>query len=146
MQVMIMNAKEALAQRKWFIVDAQGRVLGRMATEIGKVLRGKHKPTYTPNMDAGDFVIVVNARGIKLTGKKLEDKIYYRHTEYPGGIRERSATEMLNEKPEQLVRLAVKGMLPKNRLSRKLMTKLKVYAGAEHPHEAQKPQPLAIEA
>lgn len=143
---MIMNAKEALAQRKWFIVDAQGRVLGRMATEIGKVLRGKHKPTYTPNMDAGDFVIVVNARGIKLTGKKLEDKIYYRHTEYPGGIRERSATEMLNEKPEQLVRLAVKGMLPKNRLSRKLMTKLKVYAGAEHPHEAQKPQPLAIEA
>lgn len=146
MQVMIMNAKEALAQRKWFIVDAQGRVLGRMATEIGKVLRGKHKPTFTPNMDAGDFVIVVNARGIKLTGKKLEDKIYYRHTEYPGGIRERSATEMLNEKPEQLVRLAVKGMLPKNRLSRKLMTKLKVYAGAEHPHDAQKPQPLAIEA
>ncbi|MBM4261346.1 MAG: 50S ribosomal protein L13 [Deltaproteobacteria bacterium] len=139
-----MNAKEALAQRKWFIVDAQGKVLGRMATEIGKVLRGKHKPTFTPNMDAGDFVIVVNARGVKLTGKKLEDKIYYRHTEYPGGIRERSATEMLNEKPEQLVRLAVKGMLPKNRLSRKLMTKLKVYAGAEHPHDAQKPQPLAI--
>lgn len=143
-RVMIMNAKEALAQRRWFIVDAQGKVLGRMATEIGKVLRGKHKPTFTPNMDAGDFVIVVNARGLKLTGKKLEDKIYYRHTEYPGGIRERSATEMLNERPEQLVRLAVKGMLPKNRLSRKLMTKLKVYAGAEHPHEAQKPEPLTI--
>lgn len=140
-----MKTKEALAQRKWYVVDAEGKVLGRMATEISKVLRGKHKPIFTPNVDAGDFVIVVNARAIKLTGKKLDDKIYYRHTEYPGGIRERSAAEMLKQKPEQLVRLAVKGMLPKNRLSRKLLTKLKIYSGAEHPHDAQKPQPLAIE-
>ena len=141
-----MNKEEALSQRRWFIVDAQGKVLGRMATEIAKVLRGKHKPIFTPNQDAGDFVIVVNARTIKLTGTKLEKKIYYRHTEYPGGIRERSASEMLEQKPEQLVRLAVRGMLPKNRLSRKLLTKLKVYAGAEHPHMAQKPEPLTIEA
>ena len=140
-----MKTKEALAQRKWYVVDAEGKVLGRMATEISRVLRGKHKPIFTPNVDAGDFVIVVNARAIKLTGKKLDEKIYYRHTEYPGGIRERSAAEMLKQKPEELVRLAVKGMLPKNRLSRKLLTKLKVYPGAEHPHDAQKPQPLAIE-
>ena len=109
-------------------------------------MRGKNKPIFTPNADAGDFVIVVNARGIKLSGKKLEQKIYYRHTDYPGGIRERTAAKMLAEKPEALIRLAVKGMLQKNRLSRKLVTKLKVYAGPEHPHEAQKPQPLAIEA
>jgi large subunit ribosomal protein L13 len=141
-----MNTKEALAQRQWYIVNAQGKVLGRMATEIARVLRGKHKPIFTPNQDAGDFVIVVNASGIKLTGKKLEKKIYYRHTEYPGGIRERSAAKMLEEKPEELVHRAVKGMLPKNRLSRKLITKLKVYAGPEHPHDAQQPQPLAIEA
>jgi large subunit ribosomal protein L13 len=140
------KTEDALAQRKWYIVDAQGKVLGRMATEIGRVLRGKHKPIFSPNLDAGDFVIVVNARGVKLTGKKASDKIYYRHTEYPGGIRERSAAEMLIEKPEQVIRLAVRGMLPKNRLSRKLLTKLKIYAGSEHPHMAQKPQPLAIEA
>jgi large subunit ribosomal protein L13 len=138
--------EDALAQRKWYIVDAQDKVLGRMATEIGRVLRGKHKPIFSPNLDAGDFVIVVNARGVKLTGKKASDKIYYRHTEYPGGIRERSAAEMLIEKPEQVIRLAVRGMLPKNRLSRKLLTKLKIYPGSEHPHMAQKPQPLAIEA
>jgi large subunit ribosomal protein L13 len=140
---MTMNKKEALSQRRWYIVDAQDKVLGRMATEIAKVLRGKHKPVYTPNQDAGDFVVVVNARALKMTGTKLEKKVYFRHTEYPGGIRERTAAQMLNEKPEELVRLAVKGMLPKNRLSRKLVTKLKVYAGPEHPHEAQKPQPLA---
>ncbi len=141
-----MKTEEALAQRCWFVVDAQGKILGRMATEIAKVLRGKHKPVFTPNVDAGDFVIVVNARGVKLSGKKLDKKIYYRHTEYPGGIRERTAAKMLTEKPEELVRLAVKGMLPKNRLSRKLITKLKVYPDAQHPHDAQKPQPLAIEA
>jgi large subunit ribosomal protein L13 len=139
-----MKTLEVRAQRQWYVVDAQGKILGRMATEIAKILRGKNKPIYTPNADAGDFVIVVNARGIKLTGKKLERKVYYRHTEYPGGIRERTAAKMLSEKPEDLIRLAVKGMLPKNRLSRKLVTKLKVYAGPEHPHEAQKPQPLAI--
>ena len=141
-----MNTADAHAQRRWYVVDAHGKILGRMATEIAKVLRGKNKPIFTPNTDAGDFVIVVNAREIKLSGKKLEQKIYYRHTDYPGGIRERTAAKMLAEKPEALVRLAVKGMLPKNRLSRKLVTKLKVYAGPEHPHEAQKPQPLAIEA
>ena len=141
-----MKTAEALAQRCWFVVDAQGKILGRMATEIAKVLRGKHKPVFTPNVDAGDFVIVINARGVKLSGKKPDKKIYYRHTEYPGGIRERTAAKMLTEKPEELVRLAVKGMLPKNRLSRKLITKLKVYPDAQHPHDAQKPQPLAIEA
>jgi large subunit ribosomal protein L13 len=145
-EIAAMKKQEALAQRSWYIVDAQGKILGRMATEIAKILRGKNKPIFTPNQDAGDFVIVVNARGIRLTGTKLEKKIYYRHTEYPGGIRERTAAQMLEEKPEELVKLAVKGMLPKNRLSRKLVTKLKVYAGPEHPHDAQKPQPLAIEA
>ena len=139
-----MKKQEALSQRRWYVIDGQGKILGRMATEIARVLRGKHKPTFTPNQDAGDFVIVINARGVKLTGTKLQDKVYYRHTEYPGGIRERSAAELLQIKPEELVRLAVRGMLPKNRLSRKLVTKLKVYAGPEHPHSAQKPEPLTI--
>jgi large subunit ribosomal protein L13 len=141
-----MKKEQALAQRQWHVIDAQGKVLGRMASEIAKVLRGKHKPIFTPNLDTGDFVVVVNARGVKLTGKKLEKKVYYRHTEYPGGIREKAAAVMLAERPEELVRLAVKGMLPKNRLSRKLVSKLKVYAGPEHPHEAQKPQPLAVDS
>ena len=141
-----MNKEEALSQRRWYVIDARGKILGRMATEIAKVLRGKHKPCYTPNQDAGDFVIVVNAREIKLTGAKLDQKIYYRHTEYPGGIRERTAAQMLEEQPEVLVTLAVRGMLPKNRLSRKLVTKLKVYPGPEHPHVAQKPQPLVVQA
>lgn len=139
-----MKKQEALSQRRWYVIDAQDKILGRMATEIARVLRGKHKPTFTPNQDTGDFVIVVNARGVKLTGAKLQDKVYYRHTEFPGGIRERTAAEMLQIKPEELVKLAVRGMLPKNRLSRKLVTKLKVYAGPEHPHSAQKPQPLTI--
>jgi len=139
-----MKKQEALSQRRWYVIDGQGKILGRMATEIARVLRGKHKPTFTPNQDAGDFVIVINARGVKLTGAKLQDKVYYRHTEYPGGIRERSAAELLQIKPEELVKLAVRGMLPKNRLSRKLVTKLKVYAGPEHPHTAQKPEPLTI--
>jgi len=142
----VMNREDALTQRQWYVIDAQGKILGRMATEIAKVLRGKHKPVFTPNQDAGDFVIVINARGLKLTGAKLDQKMYYRHTDYPGGIRQRTAAEMLQEKPEELVRLAVKGMLPKNRLSRHLATKLKVYAGPEHPHAAQMPQPLAVEA
>jgi large subunit ribosomal protein L13 len=141
-----MNKEAALNQRQWYVIDARGKILGRMATEIAKVLRGKHKPCYTPNQDGGDFVVVVNAREIKLTGAKLEQKIYYRHTDYPGGIRERTAAQMLEEKPAELVMLAVKGMLPKNRLSRKLVTKLKVYPGSEHPHDAQKPQPLVLQA
>ena len=139
-----MKKQEALSQRRWYVIDGQGKILGRMATEIARVLRGKHKPTFTPNQDTGDFVIVINARGVKLTGAKLQDKVYYRHTEFPGGIRERTAGEMLQIKPEELIRLAVRGMLPKNRLSRKLVTKLKVYAGPEHPHSAQKPEPLTI--
>ena len=141
-----MNREDALNQRQWYVIDAQGKVLGRMATEIAKVLRGKHKPVFTPNQDAGDFVIVINAKGLKLTGAKLDQKIYYRHSEYPGGIRQRTAAEMLDEKPEELIRLAVKGMLPKNRLSRHLATKLKVYPGPEHPHAAQMPKPMAVEA
>ncbi|MGH7824147.1 MAG: 50S ribosomal protein L13 [Candidatus Binatia bacterium] len=141
-----MKTEEALAQRQWYVVDAQGKILGRIATEIARVLRGKNKPIFTPNADTGDFVIVVNAREVRLTGKKLERKEYYRHTEYPGGIRTRTAIKMLEEKPEDLIRLAVKGMLPKSRLGRKLATKLKVYAGPEHPHEAQKPRPLAIQS
>jgi large subunit ribosomal protein L13 len=139
-----MNKQEALSQRRWYVVDAQGMVLGRMATAIANVLRGKHKPTYTPNQDAGDFVVVINAQAVKVTGTKLEKKVYFRHTEYPGGIRERTAAEMLQQKPEQLVKLAVRGMLPKNRLSRKLINKLKVYPGSEHPHDAQKPEALEI--
>jgi large subunit ribosomal protein L13 len=139
-----MKTEQALAQRQWYVVDAQGKVLGRMASEIARVLRGKNKPIFTPNADTGDFVIVVNARGVRLTGKKLEKKEYHRHTEYPGGIRTRTATKLLEESPEELIRLAVKGMLPKSRLGRKLATKLKVYAGPEHPHEAQKPRPLVI--
>ena len=141
-----MNTKEALAQREWYIVDADGKILGRMASEIARVLRGKNKVIFTPNADTGDFVIVINAKGVRLSGHKLEDKIYYRHTNYPGGIRSRTAADLLENKPEDLIHLAVKGMLPKNRLGRKLATKLKVYSGAEHPHEAQKPKLLAIRA
>jgi large subunit ribosomal protein L13 len=139
-----MNTQEARAQRQWYVVDAQGKILGRMASEIAKILRGKNKPSFTPNVDAGDFVVVVNAKGVRLTGKKLEKKVYFRHTEFPGGIREKSAAKVLEDNPEDLIRLAVKGMLPKNRLSRRLVTKLKIYAGPEHPHSAQKPEPLAI--
>ena len=141
-----MNTKEALAQREWYIVDADGKILGRMASEIARVLRGKNKVIFTPNADTGDFVIVINAKGVRLSGHKLEDKIYYRHTNYPGGIRSRTAADLLENKPEDLIHLAVKGMLPKNRLGRKLAAKLKVYPGAEHPHEAQKPKLLAIRA
>ena len=141
-----MNTKEALAQREWHIVDADGKILGRMASEIARVLRGKNKVIFTPNADTGDFVIVINAKGVRLSGHKLDDKIYYRHTNYPGGIRSRTAANLLENKPEDLIHLAVKGMLPKNRLGRKLAAKLKVYAGAEHPHAAQKPKPLAIRA
>lgn len=139
-----MKRQDALAQRQWYVVDAQDKVLGRLATQVAKVLRGKHKPNFTPHEDAGDFVIVVNARGVRLTGKKPEEKLYYRHSEYPGGMRVASAAKILADKPETLVRLAVKGMLPKSRLGRKLSTKLKVYAGSDHPHEAQKPQPLVL--
>lgn len=141
-----MNLLEARAQRRWYIVDAEGKVLGRLASEIAKVLRGKHKPSFAPHLDGGDFVIVVNAERVNLTGKKREKKIYYRHSEYPGGIRLTTADKILADKPESLVRLAVKGMLPKNRLGRKLFTRLKVYSGSVHPHEAQQPQIFAWSA
>lgn len=134
---MVVSREDALAQRRWVIVDASGRALGRVATQIADLLRGKGKPTFSPHIDCGDFVVVINAAKVRLTGRKLTDKIYYRHSEYPGGLRATSAGKMLGEKPERLVRTAVQGMLPKNRLSRRLITKLKVYTGAEHPHAAQ---------
>jgi large subunit ribosomal protein L13 len=139
-----MKKKDALSQRQWYVVDAGGKVLGRLATEVARVLRGKHKPSFSPHADGGDFVIVVNARGVRLSGKKLEKKIYYRHSEYPGGIRSTTAGKMLASRPETIVRLAVKGMLPKSRLGKKLLTKLKVYARNEHPHQAQNPQNLVV--
>lgn len=135
-------AKEHEVVRDWFVVDLEDVVLGRAATEIARVLRGKHKAIYTPSVDAGDFVIVVNADKIKLTGNKLADKKYYRHTGYPGGIREITAGKLLDKKPEMLIQAAVKGMLPKNKLGRKMFSKLKVYAGGEHPHAAQQPKEL----
>lgn len=144
MRTVQMTKAESLAQRRWYVVDAEGKVLGRMATEIARVLRGKHKPSFSPHVDAGDFVIVVNAKRVKLTGAKESDKRYYRHTGYPGGLRVARLSEMRARKPEAVVRLAVKGMLPRNRLGRGQLGKLKVYGGPEHPHGAQLPEPLAI--
>jgi large subunit ribosomal protein L13 len=129
-------------QRDWLIVDATGQTLGRLATQIADALRGKRKPTYTPHVDTGDFVVVVNAEKISVTGNKLEDKLYRRHSGYPGGLKTRTLNDMLERRPEEVIRLAVKGMLPRNRLARKQLTKLKVYAGPDHPHAAQKPQPM----
>ena len=129
-------------QRDWFVVDAEGKNLGRLATRIADTLRGKRKPEYTPHVDTGDFVVVVNAEKVTVTGKKLEDKRYYRHSGYPGGLRSRTLGEMLERRPEEVLRMAVKGMLPRNRLARAQLRKLKVYAGPEHPHQAQQPKPL----
>ena len=133
-------------ERKWYVVDAEGRTLGRLATEIAKILRGKNKPQYTPHVDVGDFVVVVNAEKIAVTGAKRHEKLYHRHSGYPGGLKTRTLNDMLERRPEEVIRLAVRGMLPKNRLARKQLTKLKVYAGPEHPHEAQKPQPMEIQS
>jgi large subunit ribosomal protein L13 len=138
-----LSTESARAARRWYIADADGQVLGRLATRIASVLRGKHNPAFSPHLDAGDFVIVVNAKNVRLTGKKLSDKQYYRHSGYPGGIRQASAQEVLDRHPTRVLREAVEGMLPKNRLGRRLATKLKVYAGPDHPHRAQKPLPLA---
>lgn len=132
-------------QRRWYVVDASEIPLGRSATRIAMILRGKHRPTFTPHIDTGDFVIVVNASKTVLTGRKLDDKKYYRHSTWPGGLKVRTAKEMLADKPDELVRLAVKGMLPKGRLGRQMIKKLKVYAGAEHPHQAQKPVKLSFQ-
>lgn len=133
-------AKPMEVERKWYVVDAEGQTLGRLSSEIASILRGKFKPEFTPHVDAGDFVIVINADKVNLTGKKLTDKKYYRHSGYQGGLRVTTAGQMLATKPERVIELAVKGMLPKNRLGRQLFTKLNVYASAEHPHQAQKPE------
>jgi large subunit ribosomal protein L13 len=132
-------------QRDWWLVDAEGRTLGRLATQIADTLRGKRKPEYTPHCDTGDFVVVVNADKVAVSGNKREDKVYYRHSGYPGGLRTRTLGEMLERRPEEVIRRAVKGMLPRNRLARQQLRKLKVYAGPDHPHAAQQPKPMEIE-
>lgn len=137
-------AKPEDFSRDWFVVDATDLILGRLATQVAMRLRGKHKPIFTPHMDTGDFIVVVNADKVKLTGRKWEQKTYYRHSGYPGGITATAAKRLVQLKPEELLRTAVRGMLPKNRLGRQLLKKLKVYAGPDHPHKAQQPQPLAL--
>ena len=131
-------------ERKWYVVDAEGQTLGRLAAEVAKVLRGKNKPEFTPHIDTGDNVIVINAEKIKVTGKKLDQKVYYHHSDYVGGMKETTLREMMAKKPEQVIELAVKGMLPKGPLGRTMITKLHVYAGAEHAHQAQKPEVLTF--
>ena len=136
--------KQAEVERRWYVVDAEGKTLGRLASQIATILRGKHKPIYSPSVDCGDFVIVINADKIAVTGRRMEQKMYYRHSGYPGGLREISLRDQLERYPTRPIRLAVKGMLPKNRLGRKMIKKLKVYAGPEHPHEAQQPEVLEL--
>lgn len=131
-------------KREWFVIDATGMTLGRLATQIATVLKGKHKPIYAPHMDTGDFVIVVNAHKVRVTGRKLDQKFYYRHSGYPGGLSEISLRDQLNRHPDRVIRFAVRGMLPKNRLGRQMIKKLKVYATPGHPHEAQQPKPFAM--
>jgi large subunit ribosomal protein L13 len=138
------QAKNEELDPKWYLVNAEGKVLGRLSTELAKILRGKNKPTYTPHLDTGDFVIVVNAGKVTLTGKKMKDKIYYHHTGYPGGIKEMNAEKLLARKPTEMIRMAVKGMLPKTSLGRQMLRKLKIYSGPNHPHEAQKPISLEL--
>jgi large subunit ribosomal protein L13 len=139
------NAKPGEVDRRWYVVDAEGQTLGRLATRIADALRGKDHPQYTPHVDTGDFVIVVNAEKIAVTGKKLDQKLYYRHSGYPGGLRSRTLRQQLERQPTEVLRKAVKGMLPRNRLGRAQLTKLRIYAGPEHPHAAQAPQPLEVE-
>jgi large subunit ribosomal protein L13 len=131
-------------EREWFLVNAEGKTLGRLASEIAQVLRGKHKPIYTPHLDCGDYVIVVNAEKVRVTGRKLDQKMYYHHTGYPGGIKSISLRNQLQKHPERVLQAAVRGMLPKNRLGRRMLKKLKVYAGDSHPHEAQQPKMLEV--
>ena len=130
--------------KDWYLIDAEGQILGRLASEIARRLRGKHKPIYTPYVDTGDFVIVVNAGKVSLTGKKMSDKVYYHHSGYPGGLRETSVGKMLQDNPEKVLLFAVRGMLPKNSLGRKMLKKLKIYTGNDHPHEAQCPQVIKL--
>jgi large subunit ribosomal protein L13 len=136
------SAKPKEVVQRWYIVDAEGQTLGRLATRVADALRGKRKPEFTPHVDTGDFVVVVNAEKVTVTGSKLEQKRYYRHSGYPGGLRSRTLAEQLERRPTEVIRRAVKGMLPRNRLSRRQITKLKIYAGPEHPHAAQNPEPL----
>ncbi|HVN86177.1 MAG TPA: 50S ribosomal protein L13 [Candidatus Binatia bacterium] len=136
--------EDALAARRWYVIDAQGKVLGRVATRAADLLRGKGKPTFTPHEDTGDFVVVVNAAGLRLTGNKAQQKLYRRHSGYPGGVKTEVAGKALSTKPDRVLRTAVAGMLPKNRLGRQLATKLKVYAGPDHPHVAQQPVPVTL--
>jgi len=138
------SAKPETVRRDWYVVDASGKTLGRLATEIARRLRGKHKPEYTPHVDTGDYIIVVNAGDVKVTGRKLQDKMYYRHTGYIGNLKSTNLEKLLAEKPERAIQYAVKGMMPKNPLGRAMYKKLRVFAGAEHPHEAQQPKPLDI--
>jgi large subunit ribosomal protein L13 len=137
------SRENALGARRWYVIDAQDKVLGRVATQIATILRGKNKPTFTPHQDTGDFVVVINAAGLRLTGNKLETKLYHRHSGYPGGVRKTTAGREMQRHPERVLREAVAGMLPKNRLGRRLVTKLKIYAGHEHPHAAQQPQQVS---
>ena len=137
-------AKPAEVERKWYVVDADGKTLGRLASEVASVLRGKNKPTFTPHVDCGDYVIVINAEKVAVTGKKRAEKIYKKHTGYPGGLREITFDKLQQKKPEEIIRHAVKGMLPDGKLGRQMFKKLKVYAGAEHPHTAQKPETMEI--
>ena len=136
--------KKETVDRKWYVIDAEGQTLGRLATKVATVLKGKHKPTYTPHVDCGDYVIVINASKVVLTGNKLNDKMYYNHSRYAGGLRERNAQEMITKYPEEMVERAVKGMLPKGPLGRQMYRKLFVYAGEEHPHQAQQPTELKM--
>lgn len=137
-------AKIQEVSRDWYLVDVDGKVLGRIATQIANILRGKNKPTFTPSVDTGDFVIVVNAEKIALTGNKMADKMYYSHSGFPGGIKEINAEKLLQKKPEDVIKKAVKGMLPKNKLSRHMLSKLKIYTGSEHPHKAQQPKTVTL--
>jgi len=143
-QTKSVSHEDALRNRRWVVIDANDRPLGRVATRAASLLRGKHRPEFTPNQDTGDFVVVINAAKVKLTGAKEIDKVYHRHTEYPGGIRSTTAGKLRQTRPERLVETAIRGMLPKNRLGRRLITKLKVYGGAEHPHSAQRPEPVNV--
>jgi large subunit ribosomal protein L13 len=142
----MLTREEALSNRRWFLIDAGSQVLGRVATEAAKLLRGKGKPSFTPHVDCGDFVVIINAERVRLTGRKEESKLYYRHSGYPGGIRSQSAAQIRSLHPERLIRAAVAGMLPKNRLGRQLASKLKVYTGSEHPHAAQQPKTVDLAA
>jgi large subunit ribosomal protein L13 len=137
-------ARENEVEKKWHLVDADGMVVGRLATQVASILRGKNKPIFTPHADTGDFVVIINAERVRLTGNKLENKVYYRHSGYPGGIKKRVAKDLMKDAPEEIIMSAVRGMLPKNRLGRQQIKKLKVYRGAEHPHSAQKPEALDI--